>query len=252
MAGFIYAIEKARTVSKKVLEDVGLATVLGDIETAQRHTAAGPGGGECVLLMGPGADTKLLYYRPEQQTWQKSLNGRYWVGFYNEDPPSEAVLQRNRQLAGHKVKLVDGSEWLVPVARILSGGSALPRALILGTNGEVVTEVLPQYCEFSSRVEKLWQDFQIEQGWQQGRPAMDLKQRWHLAAEALSWNYHVGIVEVNLLKLISSQTLGDILGAVIDLPTLETVAKEIDAHKKKDNPAGINDGLTTGDGAGES
>ena len=242
MAGFIYAIEKARTVSKQVLDDAGLAPVLGDIETAQRHTIAGPGGAECVLLMGAGADTKLLYYRPDQQTWYKSLNDKYWVGFYNDDPPGEAVLRRKKQLAGHKVKLIDGVEWLVPVARILSGGSALPRALILGANGEVVTEVLAQYCEFSSRVEKLWEDFQCEQGWQQGRPSMDLKQRWHLAAEALSWNYYVNAAEISLLKLINTSTLADILGAVIDLPTLETVAKEITAHKKKDNPADTNGG----------
>lgn len=252
MSGFIYAIPNVNTVGAELLANVGLSQLFDRAKETQRHITRGPGGGQCTLVC-IGDNGKSLFYKPAEQTWQKSHNGKYWVGFYNDDPPTEQCLRRKMQLAGHYVELTDGGKWLVPVARILSGGSRLPQSLILGSNGQVTTEALPQYAEFSSKVEKLWEDFQIENGWKEGKLQLSIAERMQLAIEALGWNYHVRTEEVNLLKLITSQNLsGEILAAIIDLPTLIEISKELQQHKKKDESADINDGCNSNDGKADS
>jgi len=233
MAGFIYAIEKARTISKQVLDDAGLAPVLGDIETAQRHTTAGPGGAECVLLMGAGADTKLLYYRPDQQTWYKSLNDKYWVGFYNDDPPGPDILARKEQISGHEVELGSGQEWTIPCARVFPQGTSLPQALILGPGGKVVAELLPKYAQFSMRAGVLWDDFMRQIGALEGPQQLSAEDEWLLAVEALSFNYRVGPDEINALKLLSTANFTKVTYAIVDVPTFDAKLKDYAAGQKK-------------------
>lgn len=241
MAGFIYAIPAGGMISAKKLEEVGLAGIFGTeiIKAAfysQRGTSQGPGGGDCTLIC-IGDDAKQLYFKPEEQTWQQSLNGKYRVGFYENDRPDEQSLRRKKQLAGFEVELGDGGKWLIPVARIITGGSVLPQSLILGKDGAIVTEALPQYAEFSAKAEKLWEDFQVENKWKEGKTKLTVAERMTFAIEALAWNYHINIEEVNLLKLITTENLGEIMAAIIDVPTIIEVAKQMKDEKKKGNAA---------------
>lgn len=233
MANFIYAIENVKIVSSLQLDEAGLTGIFDKVEISQRYSTIGPGGKECVLLMGAGKDTKLLYFRPKEQNWQKSMNGKYWLGFYTDDRPTERDLRRKRQLAGHEIELADGDRWLIPTARMLSGGSTLPQSLILGKNGEVLTEELSEYAQFSSKVGQLWEDFQCENKWKEGELKLTVTERMRLAIEALAWNYHIGVDEANLLKLITTQNISEILAAIIDVPTLIRVSEEVQAEKRK-------------------
>lgn len=226
MSDFIYAIENVKTVTARQLEDAGLAGIFGKVEISQRYSTAGPGG-ECVLFASADIDVKLLHFsirspkdKPDEQTWKKGINGKYHIGFYNGSPPTERILQRKKQLAGHEVELADGNKWLVPVARIITGKSALPQSLILGKNGEVFTEALPKYTQFSSKVEKLWEDFSSEIEGEKKQPKLTFKEQLQLAVEALAFNYRVGMDEVNILKLFTTQNFGEVLAAIIDIPTL--------------------------------
>lgn len=243
MAGFIYAIPNGGMINAKKLEAVGLMSIFADIipNFSQRQAAKGPGGGDCTLIC-IGDDAKSLYFKPEEQSWQQSLNGKYWVGFYNENKPNEQNLRRKKQLAGHEIELGDGSKWLVPIARIITGGSAMPQSLILGKNGEVFTEKLPQYAQFSAQAEKLWDDFRTETSNKKQEIKLSISERMKFAYEALEWNYLVGTEEINLLKLITTENLHDVLEAIIDIPTLVKVAKEMEAEKKNKEHADINDG----------
>jgi len=261
MSGFIYAIEDVKMVSSRQLEDAGLGGIFDKVEIAQRYSAAGPGGKECVLFAAADIDVKLLYFKPNEQTWKKSINGKFHVGFYKDSPPTEKTLRRKKQLAGHEIELADpcqqqagagGEKWLVPVARIITGGSALPQSLILGKDGEVVTEALPKYARFSSKVEKLWEDFQCENNWKEGQPKLTVKERMELAIEALAWNYKVGADEVNLLKLITTENLSEIIAAVIDVPTLIEVSKQMKDEKKNTEDVSTNDGSNSGSGSSDS
>ena len=194
------------------------------------------------MLVCIGEETKQLYFKPEEQMWQQSLNEKYYIGIINNEKPTEETLRRKKQLAGHEVELGDGGKYLITVARIITGGSALPQSLILGKNGEVLTEALPQYAQFSAKVEKLWEDFQIENKWKEGEIKISVKERMIFAAEALTWNYHISLDEINLLKLITTENLGEIMAAIIDVPTLIAVAKQRKAEKKNIVPAVTGDG----------
>jgi len=256
MAGFLYAIANVNTVKAADLEGAGLTGIFGQSKTpsdkglpyCQRYTTKGPGGQACSLI-SLGEDAGKLHFKPEQQHWQKSMNDKYWLGFYNDDRPTEKDLRRKRQLAGHEIELIDGGKWLIPIARMISRGSTLPQTLILGKNGEVITEELSEYAEFSSRVGQLWEDFQCENKWKEGEPKLTVTERMQLVIEALAWNYHIGADEVNLLKLITTQNISELLAAIIDVPTLIEAAKQMADEKKKGESAVTGDGLTSGNGA---
>ena len=259
MSNFIYAIENVKMVGPSQLEEAGLSGIFNKTEiwihtlptgVSQRYSTAGPGG-ECILFAAD-IDVKLLHYKPNEQMWKKSINGKFYVGLYKNFPPTEQNLRRKKQMAGHEVELAGGEKWLVPVARIITGGSALPQSLILGKNGEVFTEALPKYAQFSSKVEKLWEDFQCENNWKQGRPKLSITERMEFAIEALGWNYKVGPNEVNLLKLITTDNLSEILAAIIDVPTILEVSKQMADEKKNTDDVSTKDGSSSGSGAGDS
>jgi len=111
-------------------------------------------------------------------------------------------------------------------------------SLILGKNGEVFIEELPQYAGFGAKAEKLWADFLNENSEKKKEePELSVPERMAFAIEALAWNYHIGTEEVNLLKLITTQNLSEIMAAIIDVPTLVKVAKErMEAEKKNKGP----------------
>jgi len=252
MANFIYAIEKVRSVSAKLLEATGLSAIIepragSPCHTTQRYITQGPSGEDCTLIMA-GDEASLLYYKPAEQTWQKGINGKYWVGFYNNDRPTEPALRRTKQLAGHLIELNDGKKWLIPIARIPACGSALPQALILGSKGEVFAKELPQYAMFGAKVETLWEDFKVENKLKEGTPQLTITERMQLVIEAIAWNYHAGPDEVNALKLLTTANLNEALEAILDVPTLLEIIEE----NEKKNLAGISDGSSSSSGDGDS
>ena len=65
------------------------------------------------------SNNRQVTYRPESQTWVKSLPlngqeaGRYWVGFDNENPPTQSELRRPYTQSGEFLQL--GKEkWKIP------------------------------------------------------------------------------------------------------------------------------------------
>lgn len=245
MAPFIYAIPKVTSISDRLFEQIGLADVMNETDPAQRqfrHSSKGPGGQDCTLLM-VSDNTKLLRFNPDEQTWTISRNEKFWVGFYNDDRPTEIILRRRMQLAGHEVELQDASKWLIPVARILTGASALPQSLFIDGQDEIIKMPLQKYAEFTHKVDKLWDDFRNETDPKsKEEPKLSTADRMHLAAEALAFNYHVGLDETNMLGLITTQNLIEIMEAIIDVPTLIRIAKNF-AKQKKNGISG-----TAGDG----
>jgi len=80
MSNFIYAIENVKMVGPSQLEEAGLNGIF-ETEISQRYSAAGPAG-ECVLLAAADIDVKLLHYKPDEQTWKKSIDGKFHIGLY--------------------------------------------------------------------------------------------------------------------------------------------------------------------------
>jgi len=236
MAAFIYAIPGTGLASESKIKKAGLEGLFGPESPSQRPITTGPGGKSCILVST--IKPKQLLFKPGEQNWAESLSGKYQVGFYVNEPPGPGDLARPTQLAGHEVELGDGNKWLVPVCRIIPGGSTLPKTLLLGKDGEVMTEDLPKYAEFSAMVERLWADFLGETGKDEKdyQSEMPVTERMQLAIKALGWNYRVTADEVNALKLITTQHLYQVLNAIIDLPTLVEVIKKNSRPDTDDSP----------------
>lgn len=243
MAGQLYFISKAQSISDEDINKAGLRPVFGKASFSFRPTNSGPGkqSGSIVVITPahPEAKTPQVGYFPAQQDWQEADKGKFWVGKEKDNPPRPIDLQRTELIDGHYTKLEDGQDWLVPVARVFPQGTMLPQSLILGPNGELVKEILPRYAKLGQRAEKVWLEFKRQMGTLtegETSESMDLKTQWDIAIEALSINYRLGPWEVSFLNLLTTENISRILSALVDIPSLVKVAKaQQEALKKKEN-----------------
>jgi hypothetical protein len=229
---FIYAIDGISAASKKKLIDVGLDSVLVSPQT-RGNLKNGPGGCGCLLLTN-SRESKKLQYKPEEQTWRKSNNKKFYIGFYNDEKPTPQELAREEQIDGHYITDLDGNKWLIPCARVFPKGTKLPQALILSPGGKVIRESLDIFVQFSNRAEDLWHDFQIDLGWISGEKILTNEDQWKLAAEAIGFNYRMGPDEINALKIfISEKNMTQIIYAIVDAQTVLVALKDILVDSKK-------------------
>jgi len=189
---------------------------------ACNDTAAGPDGGPGTTF-AVGGDGVVVTYPPDQVTWQKHETADYWVGL--ERPHTPGDLAREEMLPGHWVRLADGQDWLVPVARGAGEEDGkpvwyehLPRRLARKDGDWVAGEVIKRY-------EPLWS---IGKAFAEMDDQMDV---FDAAITALSFNYRVGTTEALLLGLIDisgpvSHAASRILEAVIDGPRREELQKK--------------------------
>ena len=232
MSRFIYAIGG----KKPDLEGAGLAAFFDGAIVSQRGCMTGPGGRPCTLL-SIGTESKELYYKPDEQIWNKSLNGKYHIGFYTDRPPQAAELQRPEQIAGHEVTLND-QKWRIPLARIFPEGTMLPQSLLMGPDGKLISKIIPKYAEFSARSEKLWKYVAFLTGLADEQASITEEELWLTAAEALDLNYYVGPDEINAMQLLTTANMRQIFEAVVDMPTILKVMEDIaEAQKKTDEGA---------------
>lgn len=216
---FLYFIPGVPVVSEKTLKDTGLIDVISHNYEHRTISANGPDGLSGVIFWTQPQGSADLLYKPDKQSWIKSNNGRFYLGYYKDSRPSEQELGRERQIDGHKVTLSDGSQWLVPMARVFPRGTKLPGSLILGPDDEVYTEPLEKYVEFSNLAEDLWHDISVRLKFVDGTETMSIADELKLAHKALNINYHIGADEINLLRLMTTENQQDVELAVVDGPS---------------------------------
>jgi hypothetical protein len=214
-----------------------------------RHTDAGPEGeGTVVRRKLPGHPRRMGYYPDDGQVWEAvtvAASGplaehRVWIGHESTAPPTPADLAAEEMVAGHAVRLADGAEWAIPLARVFPQGTALPESLRLAPDGKLVKGVLPRFAEFCARVERYWDIYVATLDAVAGglaAPEWDDADAWRLAVEALSLNYHLGPVEVSHLGLVNTSNLAAVIGALFDRPTVEAVFVQLANQQKKNEPA---------------
>lgn len=212
----LYYFPRVLTVTAKNCHDYfdrfGLSEILDGINLECRGVDSGPDGlNGCIISETPGA--RIGYY-PDDQEWCESENGAYWIGFFKTAKPCPNDLARKEQYGGHLVKLADGSEWLVPVVRILCGGTSLPQAVKWGKNGEIIQEILPQYVELC-RVGEEISEHVLEHGTISGTT----EYLANIAVSALQINYKIGKWEASALSILTTTNIQKIIEAMIDVPT---------------------------------
>lgn len=185
--------------------------------TTRREVITGPDGGAGYVV----ADhDKHVGYYPKKQQWRQGQNKNYWLGF--DGPVDPKDLQKKELIDGHYITLNDGNQWLIPVARSFPTGTRLPQVLLLGPNGELISESLPAYASFSQEMERVWDVFTDPDN----NEALSMEEAWKIAVNALSINYHIQGEEVSFLKILTTNNVTDILKAVVDIPTLLEKSKK--------------------------
>jgi len=157
MSRFQIFIPGSEVLTADQLAGVGLSDL---ITNAAVQKSDGPGG-VGALVSWPVAGDAITGYKPGEQKWLPAVKsgeleaGRYWVGVWNNKPPTPKDLQRQYRYNGKPVRLNDGNEWLIPRA------TALPTEMILADSGEWKFEVQRQFHDFWIEAER-WQQRLIE------------------------------------------------------------------------------------------
>lgn len=216
MSYFLYCIPDAVKADSTIVKQVDGLPVGG------RQVVNFQGGLSGYIFAGSRTEHVRAEYKPQEQLWRNA--GAYWVGVWKNNMPTEESLRRDEMIGGHRVKLLDGAEWLVPVARDLSGGTRLPSRVDWGENGELITRVRDEYWPLCSRVGEIWQSAMTDDG-----ATMTDAEIAEVAVMGLAVNYRIGIHELGMLGVLDTQNMVKIVQALWDWPTWE---KWIEAEKK--------------------
>ena len=228
---FIYAVEDVSVVNAARLAECGLDKIIRDPSRVMQAPSDTPG--KRGSIFSSGQEVKHLRFDKDKQRWAKSISdkgGGYWVGYWTDGRPTAAELAKDDQIDGHRITLSDGSEWLMPCARVFPEGTRMPRSLVLGADGRVYAEVLEKYQAFCKQAEVLWDDLYRLVGWAEGDQVLDAGAKFTMVADALGFNYYVGVDEINALQILTTENIERVLWAIVDGTAL---VEHVEDCKKK-------------------
>jgi len=253
MAGFLYYVPKDGPKA----DLIHLGRII-DRARETRGIRGGPDNGNGTMVADPArVPADLLGYYPDRQTWRKAPGvANYWVGIINDKRPTPVDLARPDQLRGHPVKLGDGNEWLIPVARglreteageIVSVGCILPTRVDVDDEGNWISGVVQPIHANLWDVACRWE--QVFASTQSGEKVeFNFADGFDAALSALATNYAVDKTEAAMLGLFDDRCVYHVLGALIDMPVFAEWCKKKAMAEKTERqaaPAGSN----TSDGA---
>ena len=231
--GLLYYAPHRKHVRQDDLESMGLAYAFEASPTCvqvSRGPERQPGG----VVFGAGDRVGL---RIEEQQWAKAHDVEdVWVGVWKDAPPKPEDLQREASLPGLAVTLDDGNAWTVPVLHAietepeLSFRCAAPRPFVyLGDGKWGLGEVQPKYAA-AYNLAVQWFDILVSQLGDDGENEdveFDLNDATTASVVALGVNYRLRSDEVSVMGLLGTDgTVGEVLRALIDWPTLEAFASK--------------------------
>lgn len=194
---------------------------------ATKHMTDGPEAGTSGSLLTPVRGVLELDYMPGIQNWHRLPSGA-WMGV---DPSAEIRaegLQRDRVVPGHVVTMA-GQPWVVPPARMISGGTGLPRRRVLNPDGTKAWTVEAAYRGLTEFAGRAWAQMQGAAG------DITDDELDAAAGEALGVNYRIGEREAIALGLFTADTLRELVRALVDWPAAEAM---IEAARKKAHAPG--------------
>lgn len=226
MPGFLYYLPDSGAKTPEALEALGFPHA-GTIELPGCGCTTGPDGlnGAVSKLrdipVAGGVTPKVGYYA-ETQTWCEILDGKMWLGWETNAPPTPLDLQRTVLRDGHGVTLADGNTWIVPVIRTVVGETALPTIYGCSGNGSVVKErVLPEFVRIWDLTKRLYAAIE---SWSPALISED--ETVELLCSGLALNYRVSLWEVLHLGILTVENKQAVFGAMVDFPSAALVNEE--------------------------
>lgn len=228
MAQLLYFVDGQHRVTREQARELGLAHAFPDAHfVCSEYTGGGPGGNTgCVL----GRSDERIGYFADRQTWMKMppVPGRpkeqtLHVGCWNDARPTPAELLVPDPLRGLPIKLKDGNDWLVPLAREWTGGHGwsrlLPGTLALDEAGQWTTGgIEPKYSRLWDICTEFWSHLFGAEVNESHEIRFNFAGANDAALEVLAFNYRLSRAEVVLLGLFDDQldTAAAILRALVD------------------------------------
>ena len=241
MPGLLYYLPGLEGLTLDHTAEVGLAHAFEADCTCRRVMASGPDGGAGVIAVDHRRQPEPGYFA-DKQTWIKIPGNKTgaWVGRYTDRPVLPEDLARQEQLDGHLVRLADGQEWLVPVARGCGETrdgqpvlyQAVPTRIALDAEGNWIDgEVIDRFRPLWSIATEWWDRFMaIGKSAAEEAPEpeekFDFVRRADAAVEVLAINYRLARAEVALLGLFDGETARSVLDAIVDMPTIQEWIKK--------------------------
>lgn len=232
MAGFLYFLPDA-PAALKGLDDWGLGHVGKPLTVRQARTKMGDG------VLVAKADGASVEYAESQQTWRK-IPDRFtkreaWLGYWNDQPPTEKDLAKTKQIAGQAVQLLGGEKWVVPrLRKFLDSDAAtihyvptLPTLLDYNAEGQlIIGEVVPAYravWEMALRVGEQLAFGAAED--QEGR--LTEAEVLEFAGPVLGLNYHASIFELIVLGVLGIDEGREVVRVALDMKGFEGRLKNL-------------------------
>ena len=218
MAGFLYYVPTDAAPTRADLRMVGFE---------HADCAALPG---CECNKGPddrhgwvfnlgsppceGGGEPAVWFKNDDQTWAECAEGKWWLGWDNEHPPTSLDLRHKTIGESRSVVLADGRAWMIPVIRERIGTTTLPVTLGLDRQGTVIQRaVLPGFARLWELTQRLWQGV-MTFDWDK----FTEEDLYELACGALALNYRIGKWEAGALGLLTTENLSYICAAIVDIP----------------------------------
>ncbi|HSG72503.1 MAG TPA: hypothetical protein VLA12_18975 [Planctomycetaceae bacterium] len=116
------------------------------LDGARPVASEGPDGKTGILIGWPNPRANKMHFDPDLQEWEPAqpdgdlAEGRYWIGFWNDSPPTQRELLRSQVVRGSLVALGNGEQWLAPDLE------KLPADAIM-LNGRWLMQVQPRFSE---------------------------------------------------------------------------------------------------------
>lgn len=176
----------------------------------------GPDGEGGTLFGWQAPGRSRLHYKASEQTWIPAapkgdlLAGRYWVGVWNDSPPTEGDLRRPYRYGGKEFPLA-GQSWLLPYPK------ELPHDLRFADDGTWKFVVQRRYHDYYVRCLG-W----IEQAGSESGCRFTVEDAIWVAVEALSINYRLTPELISHMRLLddaagSQQLVGKMFAAALGL-----------------------------------
>ena len=241
MPGLLYYLPDREGLTLADTAEVGLAHAFEADCTARRVMANGPDGGAGVVVVDQGRQRQPGHYS-DRQKWLKIPGNPAdaWVGRYTDQPVLPEDVARHEQLSGHQMRLADGQDWLVPVARGCGETrdgqpvlyQAVPARMALDEEGNWIDgELIDRYKPLWSIATEWWDRFMAigkaaaEEG-SEPEETFDFDRRANAAVDVLAVNYRLARAEVALLGLFDGDTPRSVLDATVDMPTIQEWIKK--------------------------
>ena len=203
MSSFLLYFPNAITNDLTLFERCGIGSLLGD---------AGPSWTECHGNGPDGGSGKFAWWGDGlnpglPRDWKPYGEGdkRFYIGIDPNDKPKPEELARTKQHEGSVVRLNDGNDWLIPIAK------QLPRILGIGK-----PQVKAAYKPFFDAAFKALSEWIVLEngefvGWK-----LDLDEGFQFAVKALAQNYRICAEVADVLELISTDEILEVVRAATE------------------------------------